>query len=129
MNEREFELIKLRGHHISFFFEYILWRYAPPAWSLFSHLIPKYGELYVKNIKALFGCLYTHPEQAILIVENIPDNLCYVGCVQRSESCFKQTNHDRAAAECYGLKTWQSYPANHFINEIQNKQQIGRPLL
>ena len=127
MNEKTFaEPIKLRGHHISFFLEYILWRYTPPAWDLFSRLIPKYGELYVKNIEALFEYLYAHPKKTILVVENIPDNLCDSGCIQRNESCFKQTNHDRLAAECFELKIGYSYPANHFIEEIQNEQQIGK---
>lgn len=127
MDEGKFaELIKLRGHHVSFFLEYLLWNYAPPAWNIFAHLIPKYGELYVKNIKKLFEYLNARPEKNILIVENIPDNLCDSGCVQRSENCFRQTNHDRVAAECYELKIGYSYSVSYFINEIRSKQQIGK---
>ncbi len=129
MNEQKFpEIITLRGHHISFFFEYLLWKYAPPAWDIFASLIPQHGATFVKNKKELFEYLYNHPSQVILIVENVPDNLCDGGCLQRSQNCFKQTSHDQVAVECYGLKMWQTYRSVQFINEICSKQQIGKPL-
>lgn len=121
-------MIPLRGHHVFLFFDYILWRYAPPAWKVFSSLAPKYGEEFTEHLKELFGHLYDHPNRLILIVENIPDAVCDGRCRKREDGCFKQTDHDQVAADCYGLKIGEKYPAGYFINEIKTKEKIGEPV-
>ena len=51
--------IKLRGHHILGYFDYVLWADRKPLWDPFlMDRLSKYGDAFIENKRKIFGKLY-----------------------------------------------------------------------